>query len=163
MKITKRTRTKAVLSNLDEKRLEELCKVVERDKDTSLYAMSVAEFAEVADGTFFENLFRKEKRLVKAIAKYKAVKEDMEQFGEYLSSLQPPKTKEEKVASEGIDFPSLPERMCIDLVKFFSLHSFDEAEKHTIAEWLVIHKDEATSALYQRRHSEIVANERSGK
>lgn len=164
MKIDRHTKTKDILPLLTKERIEDLLgKVSPVPVKRTLWEMTIEEFSEVVDGTWFEKIFVKEKRFLNAMGMYKTMYTDLENFGKYVESFKVKKTAEEKAAAEGIDFPDLPTRMCIDIVRFFSLHSFEEAEKHSVTDWLVIYQDEASSAIFQRRHSDIMAAKRKVK
>lgn len=164
MKIDRHTKTKDILPLLTKERIDELMpKVAAIPVKPTLWEMTIEEFSDVVDGTWFDRIFAKEKRFLTAMGKYKTMYMALDSFSKYVESFKIKKTAEEKAASEGIDFPDLPTRMCIDMVKFFHLHSFAEAEKKSVTDWIVYFQDEASSAIFQRRHSDIMAAKRNTK
>ena len=64
---------------------------------------------------------------------------------------------------QGVDFPNAVERMLLDCVKFFHLHSFDEAERLKVAEWLLVAKEEASAANYERNRAAIASKKGGGR
>ena len=72
----------------------------------------------------------------------------MEQLNKFIGRFERKSTAEENQAKRGVLFPSLVQRMLIDVTKFFGLKSFDEAEKVKVADWLLVFQNEAATNLF---------------
>lgn len=159
MRITKWTKTKDVLPLINEKNMKELLERVPAYPFKSVLSMSIKEFAEIADDEYsfiVRKIFAKQRRFLKAFGQLKDFKEQMEQLGKFIGKFSKNQTPEEKQAARGIIFPSFIQRMLIDVVKFFNLKSFEEAEKVKVCDWLLVFQNESSNNLYQMNYQKIL-------
>ena len=155
MKITEKTLTRDVLPLLTEKRMADLLERVPAvPLRRHVAGMTIAEFAAVTDGELPSEVTR-ERHALRCIGKIRSLRDEVKQVGDYIQKMRPNLTEDEKRASFGVDFPTAIERMLLDVAKFFSLHSFEEAEKVKVAEWLLIAKDAAATAKYERNMAKL--------
>lgn len=155
MKLTKRTRMKDIAPLLTEERTEELarrCPAVPLRK--SLLQMSVGEFVLALEEDFALGLLRERRALV-AFGRFRTYMEEMERITKYIKSYEVKPTADERKAAEGVKFPTLGERILIDCVRVYGLHSTAEAERMPITDWLLTVKSEGSAAQYQRRMDEV--------
>lgn len=159
MRITKWTKTRDLLALLPDKEAWE--KVLEAVPPMSLrrplLSMTVGEVAEIFDDTdtYMAELLS-EKRALKAFGRLKQFNTEMDGISKFIKMYDTKKSQEEEQAARGIVFPNMSQRMLLDCVKFFRLHSMKEAEKVPFADWLTVFQDEASSAKYQRAYSKII-------
>ena len=158
MKITKRTKTKAVLPLLTQDTLKELLeKVPAVPLDKPLLSLTVGEFGEiVVDEETYIGKLLKHRKALKAFGLLKQYKQEMEALVKFFKLYETKKTQEETAAAKGIVFPNIAQRMLIDCVKWFNLNNTEAAEKIKVSEWLTMWQDEAANMLYQRNYSKIL-------
>ena len=159
MKITYKTKTKDVLPLLmfNPEKMEWLIEQVPEVDYKSVTSMTVAEFADLTEdeAAYIEKHILSEKRALNAFGKLKSLKRQMDELSKYLKLLSVEQTPDEKAAQRGVKSPTFIQNMMIDLVEFFGLSSFDEAEKRTVAEWIMIFQQKAAEAKVQRNLSKI--------
>ena len=158
MKITEKTRTRDILPLLTDETLKEVLeKVPAVPLKKHLLEMSIGEFSGILESEeqFIADILKTRKAL-KAFGLLKQYKQEMEALAGFLKRFDTKRTQEEEAAAKGVLFPNMAQRMLIDVVKWFGLHSTREAEKITVGEWLTIWQDEAASALYQRNYMRIM-------
>jgi len=152
MKITYKTKTKRVLPLVTPQNIERLLDLMPTDDSFSLFSLTISDFSGIIDDEgdwIMKNIFLKEKYAIPAFSKLKAFKEQMEQLNSFLKKYEIPSSSEEKNARQGIVFPSFVQSILTDLVVFFHLKSFDEAEKYHLSDWLMIWQKRASESLYQ--------------
>lgn len=159
MKITYKTRTSEVLPLLmtHPDRVEWLLEQVPEVEFKSVVSMTITEFADLTDdeAAYIEKHIFCEKRALNALGKLKHLKKQMENLSSYLKSLNIDQTPEEKQAHKGVKTPTFIQSVLLDLVDFFHLDSFDEAEKKTIGNWLLIFQQKAAQAKIERNLQKI--------
>lgn len=157
------TKTRDVLPLLNEERLTDvLDKVTAVMLTTPVTSMTIAEFAAVTDGELPSEIL-KERRALRCLGKIRQLRDELKAVGDYIQRMRPKPTADEERAMQGVDFPSAIERMLLDCVKFFHLHSFEEAEKMKVAEWLLVAKEEASAAKYERNRASIAIKKGGGR
>lgn len=155
MKITRRTRTKDIAPLMNEERMRQLAEDVPAvPLDTPLLSMTCGEFIEALDEAFVTSFFR-EKRALRAFGKYREYLSELEEITRYLKRYEVEQSSEEKAASVGVRFPSLAERILLDTVRFYGLHSTAEAERMPVTDWLLVVKSEGAAAQYQHNLSKL--------
>ena len=162
MKITKRTMACDVVPLLNEKRIAELLERVPAvPLQKHVTGMTIAEFAAVTDGELPEEVTN-ERYALRYIGKIRTLMDELKSVGEYVKKMRPTLSEDEKKASSGVDFPTAVERMLLDVAKFFALRSFEEAERVKVAEWMLIAKDAAATAKYERNLARIHSGKKGG-
>lgn len=162
MKITKRTRMRDIAPLLTDERTQELarsCPAVPLRKP--LLQMSVGEFVMALEEGFALSLLTERRALV-AFGRFRSYLEELELITRYIKSYEVKPTADERKASEGVRFPSLGERILLDCVRVYGLHSTEEAERMPISDWLLVVKNEGSAAQYQRRMDEIYRSRQKG-
>ena len=165
MKLTNKTHTKDVLPLLTKELLEEILeKVPAVPLDKPLLSLTVGEFGEIIEDeeTYIVKLLKHRKAL-KAFGRLKQYKQEIEAISKFFKLYDYQKTQEETRAATNIKFPSFGQRMIIDVVKWFGLHSTREAEKITVGEWLTFWMDEAANMLYQRNYQKLLEQKHNSK
>lgn len=158
MRIDKHTKTKRILPLLTKETLEDLlAKVPAMPLRKPLLQMTVGEFADILEDEtqYIANILAARKAF-KAFGRLKQFRIELEQIQKFMKLYDHTPSQEEKAAEKGVRFPSFGQRMLIDCVKFFGLHSFKEAEKVPLSEWLTVFQSEASSVLYQRNYQRIM-------
>ena len=165
MKIDKHTKTKQILPLLTKETMEELLqKVPPVPLKKPLLKMTVGEFAGILeDETQYIANILDCRRALKAFGRLKQFRIELEVIQKFMKMYNHTPSQEEKAAENGVVFPSFGQRMLIDCVKFFGLHSFKEAEKVPVSEWLTIFQSEASAVLYQRNYNKIMENKQKLK
>ena len=165
MKITKRTKTRAVLPLLTQDTLKELLeKVPAVPLDKPLLSMTVGEFGEIIEDeeTYIVKLLKHRKAL-KAFGLLKQYRQEIEAISKFFKLYDVRKTADESNAAIGVRFPNFGQRMLIDCVKWFHLNKMEDAEKVKLSAWLTMWQDEAANALYQRNYSKILEQKHKSK
>lgn len=158
MKITHKTKTADILPLLDDNNVKGfLSQIPAHPLEKSIMSMSILEFSEIlADEEAFIKKILDHKRALVAFGRLRSYKEQIEDISKFMKLYDYKKSAEEEQAAKGIVFPDFSMRMLADCVKFFNLHSFDEAEKVKVSEWLAIFQFSASEALFQYRFSKII-------
>lgn len=158
MKVTKRTKTALVLPLLTtDEEFDRVVKAMPRvELDTPVLSMTIGQFIEASDDKYIEILL-KEKRAYKALGRIRAWSEDLEGVYRFIQKMEIRPSATEKKASMGILFPSFQERMLIDCIDWFHLHSMSEAENVKLADYLVMLKGKSASDQYQRNYNDIIS------
>ena len=158
MRITKWTKTRNILPLLDKEGLEAVLDAVSPvPLKRPLLSMTVGEVAEIFDdpGTYMA-LILSERRALKAFGRLKQFNTEVDGISKFIKMYDTKKSQEEEQAARGIVFPTMSQRMLLDCVQFFHLHSMKEAEKVPFADWLTFFQNEASSAKFQRAYSKII-------
>lgn len=169
MKITKWTKTKDVLPLLNEKNIQSLIDKIPPYPYKSVLSMQISEFGELVEDEYAyitKNIFMKHKRFLKAFGMMKDLRSQMENLGKFIEKFNRKQTPEEKQAARGIMFPSFIQRILLDVVKFFGLKNFEEAEKMKVCDWLLIFQNESANNLYQTNYQKILeqkSKQKTGK
>lgn len=166
MKITKKTKVKEILPFLTEERFNKLLEVVEEyPLHKNILSFTVGEFAEltISEEEYIKKILNPKEKVYIAFGKLKSYRNQMKQLADYLKTFELKLTPEEKQASQGIDLPSTAERVLLDCVKFFHLHSMEEAEKIPLSDWLVVLKDQVATAKYSRNYQKILEQRSKSK
>lgn len=151
MKIDKHTKFKKIAPLITDENLEDvLQQAICKPLAVPVVEMSIAEFASVTSGEY-EREIMKQKYAFEVLGQMKQLRKEVADLNRLVERLTPPETIEEKAAKNGVIFPDLPTRMVLDILdRFPAIKSFDEAEQHSVAEWLVIFKARCASENYQR-------------
>lgn len=156
MVITKKTKTKDLVPFLNEERFNMVLDAVEEyplPKD--LICMTIGEFIDALDDSYTIRFF-KERRAYKAFGKLKSFKNQLEGITKFLKQNDIEPNKEQKSASQGVNFLSFEENMLYTAAEFFHLKSFDEAEKVKLSNYLLIHKKTSSEAKFQHNYNRII-------
>lgn len=155
MRVFKKTKTKIVLPLLDRERFEkavEDCESVPLDKP--IIEMNLGEFIEALSDEY-ECRFMCEKYAWKAFGKTKEFRTQMKKIIGYIEKMTPTPTAEEKKAGVGVDFPSFEERILVDAVRYFHLHSIADAENVKLADLILMMKADFATSQYERNYNRI--------
>lgn len=158
MNITKRTLTSTVLPFLTKDEFEnilEKCEEVPLDK--SLFHMTCGEFIKSLDDSFVEDIF-KERYILDVFGKLKTYKREMDQIERYLKKNEFKPTADEERATQGIHFPSFPERILMTVTEYFHLKSFEEAENIPFSNYMIIINAKNADSKYERQYNRIMEN-----
>lgn len=159
MIISKRTKVKNLINLIKPERMEEFIKSFPPyPLKKSILSMSIGEFANILldEDSFLNSLIKPNERAYIAFGRLHQYSKEIKDLSNYLSSMQINLTPEEQAAGRGVDFPSFVERMLLDCVKTFHLHSMVEAEQIPLTDYLVVLKDQISSAKYQRNYNKIL-------
>lgn len=155
MRITKKTRTKDIEPLLNDERIRELTESVPPvPLKRPLLKMTCGEFIEALDEAYVLCFFR-EKRALTAFGRCREYLSQLEQITAYIRRFEIEQTADEKAAAKGVSFPTLGERILVECVKHYHLHSTAEAERLPLTDWLLVVKAEGSAAKYQHRLSQI--------
>lgn len=156
MKITRKTKMADITAILNEDRVRQLSQQVPaKPLEKPLLKMSCGEFIAAMDEEFAMSFFKREKYAFDAFGKYRQYLDEMQGVTAYLKRYEVEQEADEKAAAQGVDFPSLGERILLDCVRHYNLHSTAEAERMPIVDWLLVVKSDGAAAQYQRRLSKI--------
>lgn len=156
IRITEKTRTRDVLPFLTAANMQQvLDRVAPVSLSRRLVEYTVGEFVALTRGEFPSEVL-KERRAVRMLGKLRTLRDETENLQKYIKRLSVPMSASDKQAAIGVQFPTGEERMLVDLVKFFGLKSFEEAEKMTVASWLLVVKDTASSAKFERNRARLM-------
>lgn len=159
MKVTRRTKMRDLLPLLNEERIRQLVEQIPvKPLDKPLLRMTCGEFIMALDEGYALSLLMGERYAFDAFGKYRQYIEEMQGVTAYLKRYEVESDADEKAAAHGIDFPTMQERILLDCVRHYRLHSTVEAERLPIVDWLLMVKSEGTAAQYQRRLSKIQQN-----
>lgn len=159
MKITSHTRTNQILPLLNEDNIKDVLGQVEAFQlETPILGLTVGEFGELImdDTAYLEKLVKNNPKALMFLGRLKQFRKEMDNLLAFLKKFDIPQSQEEKAASNGILFPNLPQRMLLDCASFFHLHSFEEAEKCKVSEWVLIFQNDASMAQYQRNFQKLM-------
>ena len=163
MYVNKRTKTVDVMSFVTKENINDFLKLVPSvELDQPILDMTCGQFIEVTQENYAEKFF-KEKYAFNAFGKLKQFRDEMKIIEDFLKRMELPKTTEETMAANGIQFPSFSERMLIDVQQFLHLHRIEDAKDVPFAEYLMMVKDKATSAKYERNLNAIYNNKNKAK
>ena len=166
MIITKRTKTKKVLPLITQSNFKRLFDMVPEVEYKSILSMTISEFAELTEdeaGYIEREILRKEKYFLNAFGKMKHLKKQIERLGKFMEKMTRKQSADEIQAAKGVLFPNFIQRMMIDVVKFFNLKSFDEAEKIKISDWVLIFQNESAQNIYQSNYQKIIDQKTKNK
>lgn len=156
MVLNEQTPTISVLPYVTKEQFDELVdKCSEVPLDKPLLDMTCGEFIQAMEDDYINGIF-KEPFLFQAIGKYKSYKAQMEQIDTYLKLNEFKLSSEEERAQMGINFPSFPERILMTVTEFFHLHSFKEAEKIPLTNYLVVVNSKNADAKFERQYQKII-------
>lgn len=157
MKVTKETRTRDIEPLLTIRNVEQVLKAVPSvPLKRSVVSMTIADFEEVSRGTIPMEITR-ERKAWRYLGKLRKLKEEMEQVERFCKRVMPKQTAEDRAAAVGVEFPTGVERMLLDVATFFSLHSFEEAERVSVASWMLIAKDKSAAVKFERNRNRLAA------
>lgn len=159
MIIRKRTRVKDISLLIPKNRMEDFIKSFPPyPLKTPILSMTVGQFADLTldEDSFINDILRPNERAYIAFGRLNQYGIEMKALADYLKTMQIKLSPDEQAASRGVDMPSFVERMLLDTVQFFHLHSMSEAEKIPLADYLVVLKDQIATAKYQRNYSKIL-------
>lgn len=166
MKITKKTKVKDIQFLIPGNRMEEFIKSFPPvPLDKPLLKMTVAEFCELVldESAYINKILKPRERAYIAFGKLNQYSIEMKGIADYLKSMEIKLTQEEKMAGQGIDFPSTVERILLDCVQGYNLHSTQEAEKLPITDWLLLLKNQVATAKYSRNYQKILEQRSKSK
>lgn len=160
MLITKRTRVKDITPLItNQERINELIDLFpEYPLKKDILEMTVGEFCDLCinEDEYLNDILKPRERAYKAFGRLKSYRNQMKNISDYLKRFEIKLSQEEKAASVGVDMPDMPERILLDCVKAYHLHSTKEAEDLPLTDWILVLKDQVATAKYQRNYSKII-------
>lgn len=160
MLITKRTRVKDIVPLItNQERINELIDLFpEYPLEKDILQMTVGQFCELCinEDDYLNEILKPRERAYKAFGRLKSYRNQMKNLSDYLKRFEIHLTQEEKAAGQGVDFPDTPERILLDCVKAYHLHSTKEAEDLPLTDWILVLKDQVATARYSRNYSKIL-------
>lgn len=159
MVIKKNTRVKDIIPLIRPDRMEEFINSFPpQPLEKPILSMTVGEFSEIMldEDSYITKMLNPKERAYIAFGRMHQYSIEMKALVDYLKTMQLKLSPEEQAASRNIDLPSFVERMLLDTVTFFHLHSMSEAEKIPLADYLVVLKDQVATTKYQRNYSKII-------
>ncbi len=166
MKITKKTKVKDILPFLTTDRFNTLLEVVdEYPLDKDILSMTIGEFGELTldEEGFIKKILNPREKVYIAFGKLKNYRRQMNSLAEYLKSFEIKMTNEERLASQQVDMPTTTERILLDTVKAYHLHSTREAEQLPLTDWILVLKDMVATAKYSRNYQKILEQRSKSK
>lgn len=149
---------------LNEERIKELLqKIPARPLDEPLLKLSCGEFIKRLDDKFAMAFFVPDAEVFEAFGKYRQFMQELRDVTDYIKRYEVEQSADEKAAAGGVDFPTLPERILLDCVRFYNLHSTEDAERLPICDWLLVLKSEGSAAQFQRNLSKIQSRNTNGR
>ena len=167
MLITRRTRTRDVLPFVTDKETMDriIGAVDEVPLDKPLIEMTIAEFAETTDEDYVLR-FLNEKYAWKAFGKLKSLKKQTEEITKFLKMNEIKPSKDQEQSAIGVVFPDMVEQMLLRVTEYFHLHSFEEAERIKLSNYLLINKKDSSEAKFRdnwNRLLEMKNKQRNGR
>lgn len=159
MKITKRTRVSDIVPLLTEKRVSQIIeKIDEYPLEKNITDMTIGEFGEIIlnEEEYIANMFKPRERAYIVFGRLKNFRRQLKEVMEFIQRFQIKQNADEKAAAVNINFPDMLSNILITTTQFFNLHSFDEAEKIKLCDYLLILQYKATDIQYQRAYSKIM-------
>lgn len=159
MIISKRTRVKDLVPLVRPERMVEFINSFPPyPLEKPILSMNLGEFADliIDEDSFIEKIMKPRERAYIAFGRMHQYSIEIKAISDYFKRFEIKLTQEEKSASIGVDSPSFVERMLLDTVSFFHLHSMAEAEKIPLADYLVVLKDSVATAKYSRNYNKIL-------
>lgn len=165
MKVSAHTKMRELMPLLDEERIKQIAEEVPAvPLDKPLLRMTCGEFIGALDEKFALAYFEREEYVFTAFGKYKQYLAEMQGITAYIKRYEVEQDADEKAAAQGVEFPTMQERILLDCVRAYRLRSTEEAEQLPVTDWLLIVKSEGAAAQYQRRLSKIQQNkQRNGR
>lgn len=164
MKITVKTKVREVLPLLNEERIKAIADAVQpMALAKPLLSMTCGEFCQALTENYAMSFFGKDELAVVAFGRYKQYIAELESVTAYIKCFEVEQDGDEKAAAQGVDFPTMPERILLDCVRAYHLHSTEEAERLPVTDWLLVVKSEGAAAKYQRNLSKIRNRKQNGK
>ena len=162
VKITKRTKTAEIAPLLTKERIEQfLERVDEVALEKPIMEMPLREFKDALKDDYYVH-FLDEKYAIDAFGKIKSYKRQMEDISKLIELYSIERTAEEKMASQGVNFPDTITSMIDDVKGYFQgIKSFEEAQERTIGDWLVIAKINKAKFQYQSNLKSIEEDKRN--
>lgn len=162
MKVTRRTRTKDLLFFINEENFENFLELVPSVPfaKKNLIEFTIKEFSEIIidEKKYCEKLLLSSRKALVSFGKLKDFRQQMKAITKHIEKFNIRQNADEFAAANGIPFPSSSQRMLLTVCKFFCCKSFEDAEQHTIAEYLLILQDTSTDIMYQKNYSRIINN-----
>lgn len=162
MIVTRHTRTKDILFLINEENFENFLELVPSVPFTKkrLIEFTIKEFSEIIidEKKYCEELLLSSRKALVSFGKLKDFRQQMKAITKHIEKFNIRQNADEFAAANGVPFPSPPQRMLLTVCKFFGCKSFEEAEQHTIAEYLLILQDTSTDIMYQKNYSRIINN-----
>lgn len=156
--IDENTKTEEIVYLLDSSNVDELLKQIDAlplSKDITDF--TIEEFDALLNNTapYVARLAKENTKALVFLGKYKTLKNSIDGFFKFVEQYKTKQSSEEKQAAKGINFPSFGDCMLGLMIKYYGLHSIDDAKIRTVAEYLFALQDTASSALFEWKLNEI--------
>lgn len=158
--ITYKTKTREILPFLTTSNITEVCKQVEIVPiDPPLPEMTVEEFDQLLSSpeNYMMKLAKKHRNALQFLGACRDMFDQLDGFTKFIKRFDVKQSQEEKQAANGVPFPSFGNYIISTLVKFYNLHSVDEAAKKKVKEFMLAFEVESSNAMFSRRYSDITA------
>lgn len=160
MKITKRTRVKDITPLIRNE--ETMKRLIESfppyPLEKNILSMTIGEFCELTidESGYINRMLDPKQKAYIAFGRLKEYSNQMKVLTKFLEGMSIQMTADEKMASQNVDMPSTAERILLDTVKAYHLHSTKEAEQLPITDWILVLKDSVATAKYSRNYQKIL-------
>ena len=161
MKITKKTKTGELLPVLKADDLDTiLCKVIASTKSRNVLNMKIGEYI-IFTNYGLERELLSQKKALKFLSLLKSYREQLEGIANYIKSISPSESEDERRASVGVKFPTFEERMLLDVQKELHLTSMEQAEQVPLSTWLLLLKDKCANVNFQKNLNALYKNKKT--
>lgn len=127
-----------------------------------LIEMTCGEFIACLEEDYPMRFFR-ERRALRAFGMYRQFLSEMKAISDFIQRQKVEQTQDEQAATQGVEFPTFAERILLDNIRHYHLHSTEEAERLPLADWLLTLKADSAESKYQRNLSRIQAKRHGEK
>lgn len=161
--LTSKTKTRALLPLIGSENAfkEVLKKVPPKALPVAVLDMSVGEWLAAVNDKEYAMKYLEEEYAVVAFGYLRQFLKEMADLSAFIEGLAVSQTPDEKRAAEGVKWPNFGQRVLIDCVKFFGLHSFAEAEDVKVGDWVTMYMDAAAASQYQKNIMQAMTNNKS--
>lgn len=156
MKITKNTKTKAVMPLLTAERVEFIVQNIPTyPLEKQVLNMTVGEFLEACSPEFTAHLLE-EPLAYKAFGRVAQLRKELAQVQGYIKRFDVSMSADEKSAAQGIEWVDAGVRMCLDCIRWGLVNPnegedmLDAAERVKLTTWIAGMQDAANKAQYER-------------
>ena len=126
---------------------------------TDFYELTIAQLIRMSDGDLSEFEIKDNGKVFEVLF-VRELSKFVEQYINILNSYTLPQSADEKAASSKCQTMTFGEGVLVFARSYFALHSFEEAERITLAELLLAKKDAYNSAVFQKEILKLQSKKR---
>ena len=131
-----------------------------------VWSLSCGEFIRILneDSDFIERkVIGRSRYAFEWFGRYKTYKAQMDAVSTYLRMNETKPTEEEKMAMQGVKFPTLQEQIMLEVQSRFGLKSFDDVADVPLSQYLLIVKDKSANLKFEKNLNKIYDRKRKEK